>query len=181
MDCERQIIEDALGGDADAFEAVMRACGMRVYAVAYAILLDRQEAEDCAQEAFLKIWRARRQARDPDRFSAWLLTVARNTARDRLRRRAVRPQTVSLAPDTVADPVAPEANEDHPSRVHALLARLPEQHRTALTLRYLEGLDHRAIEQTMALSNGALRGILSRALETMRRGLRAAAAANEIA
>jgi DNA-directed RNA polymerase specialized sigma24 family protein len=46
---------------------------------------------------------------------------------------------------------------------------LPEEHRTALTLRYLEGLDYRAIEQTMGLSNGALRGILGRALGTLRR------------
>ena len=52
---------------------------------------------------------------------------------------------------------------DHADAVEA------EEHRTALTLRYLEGLDYRAIETTMGLSNGALRGILGRALGTLRR------------
>ena len=55
------------------------------------------------------------------------------------------------------------------THVQAALGRLPEQHRTALTLRYLEGMDYLTIERTMGLSNGALRGILGRALGTLRR------------
>ena len=51
------------------------------------------------------------------------------------------------------------------------LKTLPEHHRLAITLRYLEGMDHRAIEETMGLSNGALRGILGRGLETLRKTL----------
>jgi len=57
-------------------------------------------------------------------------------------------------------------------RLHRTLAGLPETQRIALTLRYLEGLDHRAIEQTMGVTNGALRGILGRALATMRKALK---------
>jgi RNA polymerase sigma-B factor len=72
-----------------------------------------------------------------------------------------------------------DEQEQH-RRVHALLSALPERHRTALTLRYIEGLDHRGIERAMDLSNGALRGILSRALETMRRGLRSPAASTSM-
>jgi RNA polymerase sigma-70 factor (ECF subfamily) len=59
--------------------------------------------------------------------------------------------------------------EEHDVRLRRALAALPEEHRTALTLRYLEGLDYRAIETTMGVSNGALRGILGRALGTLRR------------
>lgn len=179
MDRERELIQTALDGDADAFESLMGAYGMRVYAVAYSILLDRHEAEDCAQDVFLKVWRARRQQRDADQFPAWLSTIARHAARDRLRRRAARPQTVPLPPETDEEPTPVAPNEDQHRRVQAVLSALPERHRTALTLRYMEGLDHRAIEQAMALSNGALRGILSRALETMRRGLCTAAKASE--
>lgn len=64
------------------------------------------------------------------------------------------------------------ANEAMQANVRTALAGLPEQHRTALTLRYLEGMDYLGIEQTMGLSNGALRGILGRALATMRRTLK---------
>ena len=62
--------------------------------------------------------------------------------------------------------------QEHQGRLRRALATLPEEHRTALTLRYLEGLDYRAIEDQMGLSNGALRGILGRALGTMRKALK---------
>ena len=64
------------------------------------------------------------------------------------------------------------AGEAMQVNVHTALAGLPEQHRTALTLRYLEGMDYTGIEQTMGLTNGALRGILGRALATMRKTLK---------
>ena len=172
---ERDLIQTALAGNPEAFEQLMNAYGMRVFAVAYAILQDRQEAEDCAQDAFFKVWRGRRQIREPEKFGAWLLAITRHAARDRLRRRAVRPETVPLTADDPAISTPPDDEADQHRRVQTLLSALPEHHRTALTLRYLEGLDYRAIEQAMDLSNGALRGILSRALETMRRGLRATA------
>jgi RNA polymerase sigma-70 factor (ECF subfamily) len=179
---ERELIQTALAGDSAAFESLMNAYAMRVYAVAYAILQDRQDAEDCTQDAFFKAWRNRRQILAPDRFPAWLFAIARHAGQDRLRRRATRPRTVPIYPaaDAEAETISgitasPEDDAEQHQRVHALLSTLPERHRTALTLRYLEGLDHRGIEQAMDLSNGALRGILSRALETMRRGLRQAA------
>jgi DNA-directed RNA polymerase specialized sigma24 family protein len=58
--------------------------------------------------------------------------------------------------------------------VQAALARLPELHRSALTLRYFEKMDYAAIEQLLGISNGALRGILGRALQTLRKNLRPA-------
>ena len=60
--------------------------------------------------------------------------------------------------------------------IQTALAQLPELHRTAVTLRYFEELDYATIEQTLGLTNGALRGILGRALGTMRRKLKPALA-----
>ena len=64
-------------------------------------------------------------------------------------------------------------------QVRAALATLPEMHRAALTLRYFEAMDYAAIERTLGLSNGALRGILGRAMETLRQRLRPALATLE--
>ena len=61
-------------------------------------------------------------------------------------------------------------------QLHSALATLPELHRAALTLRYFEEMDYRAIENTLGVSNGALRGILGRALASMRKQLRPALA-----
>jgi RNA polymerase sigma-70 factor (ECF subfamily) len=169
---ERIMVMAALAGDDEAFETVIRTYSRRVYVVAYAILQDPSEAEDIVQETFLKAHHQRGKLREAEKFPAWLLTVARNGARDRLRRR--RPQADAETFDTLADPSAATPGsamekEEHQAHLRRALAALPEDHRTALTLRYLEGLDYRAIENTMGLSNGALRGILGRALGTLRR------------
>jgi RNA polymerase sigma-70 factor (ECF subfamily) len=169
---ERIMVTAALAGDDEAFETVIRTYSRRVYVVAYAILQDSSEAEDIAQETFLKAYHQRGKLREPEKFPAWLLTVTRNGARDRLRRR--RPQADEATFDTLVDhgvatPGSAMEQEEHQAHLRRALARLPEEHRTALTLRYLEGLDYRAIETAMGLSNGALRGILGRALGTLRR------------
>jgi RNA polymerase sigma-70 factor (ECF subfamily) len=57
-------------------------------------------------------------------------------------------------------------------RIHRVLSSLPEQYRLALTLRYMDGMDHETIGQTMGLSDGALRGILGRGLQAMRKILK---------
>jgi RNA polymerase sigma-70 factor (ECF subfamily) len=169
---ERIMVMAALAGDDEAFETVIRTYSRRVYVVAYAILQDASEAEDIVQDTFLKAHHQRGKLREPEKLPAWLLTVTRNGARDRLRRR--RPQADAATFDTLADPSAATPGsamekEEHQAHLRRALATLPEEHRTALTLRYLEGLDYRAIETAMGLSNGALRGILGRALGTLRR------------
>jgi RNA polymerase sigma-70 factor (ECF subfamily) len=169
---ERIVVMAALAGDEEAFETLIRTYSRRVYVVAYAILHDTSEAEDIVQDTFLKAHQQRARLREPEKFPAWLLTVTRNGARDRLRRR--RPQADAETFDTLVDhnsatPGSAMEREEHDVRLRRALATLPEDHRTALTLRYLEGLDYRAIETSMGLSNGALRGILGRALGTLRR------------
>ena len=64
-------------------------------------------------------------------------------------------------------------------QLHSALATLPELHRAALTLRYFEEMDYRTIENTLGLTNGALRGILGRALASMRKQLRPALASTD--
>jgi RNA polymerase sigma-70 factor (ECF subfamily) len=169
---ERILVTAALAGDDEAFETVIRNYSRRVYVVAYAIVQDVTEAEDIVQETFLKMHHQRGKLREPEKFPAWLLTVTRNAARDRLRRR--KPQAgaeeFEKLPDAgAATPGSALEKQEHEAHLRRALATLPEEHRTAVTLRYLEGLDYRAIEEQMGLSNGALRGILGRALGTLRR------------
>ena len=170
-----ELITAALGGDVESFERLIRTYSRTLFAVAFAVLQDAGEAEDVVQETFVRAWKKRARMRDPAKFPAWLTTVARNRACDVLRRR----RTVPLEADgpEIADTQTPGPDEQMEGEtmqmnVRTALADLPEQHRTALTLRYLEGMDYTGIEQTMGLSNGALRGILGRALATMRKTLK---------
>ena len=176
LDDELSLIHAALDGGPRDFEPLVRRFGLRVYAVTYSVLGRRPEAEDAAQDTFLKAYRKLRTLRAPELFPAWLLSIARRQALDHLRRRRFvalpadaeshLADDFSLAPDEQLD-----AAENH-ARIRAVLATLPERHRLALTLRYLEGHDCRTVENAMSLSNGALRGILGRALAAMRDGLR---------
>ncbi|HWB61133.1 MAG TPA: RNA polymerase sigma factor [Chthoniobacteraceae bacterium] len=178
---DKSLIEAALRGDTAAFEMLIQIHSRTLFAIAYAILRDASEAEDIVQETFVRAWKRRHWMRDPAKFPAWLTTVARNRACDLLRKR----RTVSLdaagpalnalheMADTGAQSPGDTAADLH-RQVHAALGDLPEQHRTALTLRYLEGMDHLSIERAMGLTNGALRGILGRALAAMRKTLKPA-------
>ena len=180
---DKALIEAALNGDTDSFEMIIRNHSRTLFAVAYAILQDRAEAEDVVQETFVRAWNKRRWMRDPAKFPAWLTTVARNRSCDILRKRrniellAGEPEMANAAqPPRPDDPLA---GDDMGAHVRTALGRLPEQHRTALTLRYLEGMDYLSIERAMGLSNGALRGIMGRALAAMRKTLKPALEACE--
>ena len=169
---EQATYRAAIHGDRDAFEMIIRSSSRNLFAIAYGILQNREEAEDVVQDTLVKAWKSRWRVRDPEKFPAWLSTIARHRARDVARRR--RPEPL---PHDLDSPEAIETESiDLDQEVHAALAQLPELHRFAVTLRYFEELDYATIEQTLGLTNGALRGILGRALGIMRKRLKPALA-----
>jgi RNA polymerase sigma-70 factor, ECF subfamily len=170
---EREQYRAAIHGDREAFEMIIRAHSRTLFAIAYGILQNREEAEDVVQDSLVKAWKTRWRVRDPEKFPAWLATVARHKARDVCRKR----RTVSL-PEQLTETIEPQRTNTSAldQRLHSALATLPELHRAALTLRYFEEMDYRSIENTLGLTNGALRGILGRALASMRKQLRPALA-----
>jgi len=168
---EREKYQAAIHGDREAFEMIIRTHSRTLFAIAYGVLQSREEAEDVAQDSLVKAWKTRWRVRDPEKFPAWLATIARHKAHDVFRKR----RTVPLS-EQVTEPIVPEpANTSAlDQKLHSALAALPELHRAALTLRYFEEMDYRTIENSLGLTNGALRGILGRALTSMRKQLRPA-------
>lgn len=170
---EREQYRAAIHGDREAFEMIIRTNSRMLFAIAYGILQNREEAEDVVQDSLVKAWKTRWRVRDPEKFPAWLSTIARHRAHDILRKRRPAPyphETIETSEDKPTDTIAVD------QKLHSALATLPELHRAALTLRYFEEMDYRAIENTLGLTNGALRGILGRALASMRKQLRPALA-----
>jgi RNA polymerase sigma-70 factor, ECF subfamily len=180
---ERELYRAAIQGDRDAFEMIIRSSSRTLFAVAYGVLQNREQAEDVVQDAFIKAWKTRWRVRDPEKFPAWLATIARNRARDVARARPLDEALVDQLAD-VGDEMSAQQDEQAReaylgSQVHRALAALPETHRLAITLRYFDALDYATIERTLGLTNGALRGILGRALQTMRKRLQPALASVE--
>ena len=174
---EHDTYRAAIHGDREAFEMIIRTQSRALFAIAYGILQNREESEDVVQDTLVKAWKTRWRVRDPEKFPAWLGTIARHRARDVARRRRSVP-----FPTEAEEPIDPgfevaartDRENEMNEQVRAALSTLPELHRAALTLRYFEAMDYAAIERILGLSNGALRGILGRAMETMRKRLRPA-------
>jgi RNA polymerase sigma-70 factor (ECF subfamily) len=174
---ERETVRRALRGDTVAFQEVVILYGRRLYAIAYGVVQNRTEAEDVVQETFLKAYTRRWMIRDPEKFPAWLSRTAQNQARDVLRKH--RPQSLPHDHQTFHEIVdagapCPSANLHETERhgaVRRLLSALPDHHRMAITLRFMEGMGYEEVAETMGVSRGALRGILARAMKSLRKGI----------
>jgi RNA polymerase sigma-70 factor (ECF subfamily) len=173
---EREQYRAAIHGDREAFEMIIRTHSRSLFAIAYSILQNREEAEDVVQDSLVKAWKTRWRVRDPEKFPPWLCMIARNRAHDMFRKRRPIPFTEDIT-ETNGTPAPDTVSLDQ--QLHSALADLPELHRAALTLRYFEEMDYRTIENTLGLSNGALRGILGRALASLRKQLRPALASTD--
>ena len=170
---EREQYQAAIHGDREAFEMIIRTHSRTLFAIAYGILQNREEAEDVVQDSLVKAWKTRWRVRDPEKFPAWLATIARHRAHDIFRKR----RTVSLSIEAIeaTEFQSPDTTAID-KQLHSALGALPELHRAALTLRYFEEMDYQTIEDMLGITNGTLRGILGRALASLRKRLRPALA-----
>src|ERR1700741_3289297 len=93
----------AIHGDRDAFEMIIRTHSRTLFAIAYGILQNREEAEDVVQDSLIKAWKMRWRVRDPEKFPAWLCMIARHRARDVFRKRQAVPVTQEIIELNEAD------------------------------------------------------------------------------
>lgn len=180
---DERLAERSRGGDRAAFEQLVRRTARVVYARQYLETRDCHRAEDLTQETFLLAWRSIGQLSDGGGFRAWLLSIARSVATDAYRRDHRRKrdggskrEEFAGAADTVADgaptPDEAAAREDTRRRVTGALKALPEEYGLPLTLRYIAGADYETISRQLGLSNGSLRGLLSRGMAKLREKLK---------
>ena len=157
-------------GDSGAFESLMRMHFGSVWTVALAITGDADMAEDVCQDAFVRCWERRDQCRQPERFRAWLLSMARSVALNHLAHAKSR-KTVPLLPDVVARGDATDLASDLAELRGVLLdgmSRLGEVQRTVLMLRDVEGWSHHEVADQLGISETMSRRHLSDARKAMR-------------
>lgn len=162
-DDSSDLVARARSRDSAAFATLIERFERSALAVAYAQLHDAHRAGDAVQEAFLRAWQELPRLEDDRRFGGWLLQIVRNAAID-IRRR-IRP-TSSEFPDLAAPgPQPSDAVEraDAARTIQAALASFDEITRTAVTLRYYEGLSAKEIGEALDLSPAAVDMRLSRA------------------
>ncbi len=160
-------------GDAAAFEALMTPLEGMVWRVCYHYTGQAQDAQDCAQEAMLKAWRALPEFRGDSRFESWLYRICVSCCLDYLRARRRRP-TVSAdelaeAGFDPADP-APQPEEavlagEEKAALRGAIDALPEEMRTVLILYAMEGRRYEEIAEITGSAVGTVKSRLNRARE----------------
>ena len=171
-DCDDALLMADTGrGGREAFAALIRRHQHAVLAIAYRFLGDRSEAEDVAQEVFLRLWGAAPRYRPDKPLPAFLRTLTVHLCLDR--RRKARPLVLmdDLEP---AGSQNPEAELDAAERRRALssaLSRLPSAQRMAVVLFHMEGLSVREVADLLETSPKAAESLLSRARSALREGL----------
>lgn len=160
------LVRRAQGGDASAFAALAQQIGRGVYAIALAHLGRPADAEDVAQSVLLAALEHLDACREPERFDAWIFSIARNRARRALVRRRLRDVLAGPA----EEPVDPSEPPDGAARRRLLraLATLPARQREVVLLHDLEGYTHAEIAGALSITEQASRQHLSRARKQMR-------------
>ena len=164
---ERALVLAAQRGEREAFSLLVRAHQRRAYAVARAIVVNHEDAEDAVQEAFLHAYRALNRFLPDQAFGAWLHRIVANAALDITRRRKVR--DADELPETVASPFRdPAESSELRRRLEQALASLPARQRAVIVLHDVEGYKHSEIGVTLGIPEGTARSDLHYARSHLR-------------
>ena len=176
---DQKLVERVQQGDKRAFDLLVLKYQHRVLAIIGRFVRDNAEAHDVAQEAFIKAYRALDNFRGDSAFYTWIYRIAVNTAKNHLVSRGRRPPASDIDVEEaeffpgaggLKDISSPE-NELMKDELEALvkkaIASLPEDLRTAVTLREMEGLSYEEIAVVMECPVGTVRSRIFRAREAI--------------
>lgn len=163
---DRISVQAALSGDQAAFADLVTRYQSAVYNMAYRMLGDPTEAEDAAQEVFVRAWNQLRTFQIDRRFSTWLLSIASHHCIDMLRRRkptAPIDDVALFVPSEDPEPDELALRGEQRDMVQRLLNTLPDKYRTVTVLRYYNDLSYDEIARSTGLTESAVKTQLHRA------------------
>jgi RNA polymerase sigma-70 factor (ECF subfamily) len=173
---DAELVASTLAGDREAFGRLYDRYARLVRAVAYRVGGDAPAVHDLTQECFLRAYRNLSRLREPDRFGAWVVGMARAVSREH-RRSAHRDRHQFLGNGSLeiwADPDIPGAvqAEDEIEHVMRRVSELPERERLAIDAFFLQGCDAERAARVLKLSRSGVYALLGRALEHLAARLR---------
>lgn len=163
------VFERAQAGDLDAFDALMRLHERQVLGVALRLLGRPEDAQDAAQEVFLRLFRYMRKLQTPQAVGPWLYRVTVNVCNDAWQKR--RPESDMGTLELASGAPDPEAIFQHTERMRAVergMKKLGEKERAALVLREVEGLSTREVAEILGSSEISVRTQISTARMKLR-------------
>ncbi|ALM52196.1 RNA polymerase sigma factor RpoE [Halomonas huangheensis] len=176
---DQQLVERAQKGDTRAFDLLVKKYQHKILGLIGRYINDHAEVQDVAQEAFIKAYRALGKFRAESAFYTWMYRIAINTAKNHLVSRGRRPPGSDLdindaeivdMSGRLADIETPEAaiaRDQLEAAVFEAIENLPDDLRTAITLRELDGMSYEDIAQIMQCPVGTVRSRIFRAREAV--------------
>lgn len=181
---DQALVERVQKGDKRAFDLLVRKYQHKIVSVVSRYVSDWSEAQDVAQEAFIRAYRAIGSFRGDSAFYTWIYKIAINTAKNQIVSRGRRPPIGDIAIDDailldgasqLRDRATPERElmrQEIEQTVFATVEELPEELRTAITLREVDGLSYEEIAEAMNCPIGTVRSRIFRAREAVDAKLR---------
>ena len=176
MEDENLLIQHAVQGDSSAFNELLGAHESQMYAICYRMCGNYNDAQDCLQEAMLRVYKALPTFKSQSSFSTWLYRIAMNACLDELRRKKNRPNTSLDA--LVGEGWSPKSDMETPDEhvirkertrvLHAAIQELPEEMRSAIVLRDIQGFSYEEIADMLNVSIGTIKSRISRGREKLR-------------
>lgn len=173
-----ELLKRCQSGDELAWEVLVRQQQARICSIAYGYVGDQEEAQDLAQEIFVRLYKRLDTCRDGEKFSSWLISIARNACLDHLRRRKARPPRRDIPAEEMAGlrslAPTPEENWIRSSRqrlVHRALRQLSDINREIILLKDIQGLPLEEIAGMLELPLGTVKSRSSRARMELARAI----------
>ncbi len=184
VELDSELVKRVQQGDKSAFDILVQKYQQKVVNLISRFVSDHSECHDVAQETFIKAYRALGKFRGDSQFYTWLYRIAANTAKNHLASRARKSPKYSVdvedaehfsGESQLKDTTTPEnllLTEELKQTVNAAIEKLPEDLKSAITLRELEGLSYEEIADVMDCPIGTVRSRIFRARDAIDRELR---------
>lgn len=172
-----RLLQKAKAGDSEAFTLLVKAYQNKVYSLAYYVTKNHHDAEDVAQEVFLKIWRSLPSYRG-DAPDAWVMKIAKNTCLDFIKqKKRVEPLEYEVDGETAERPIPDTDVQSNPpdaavqaeqrQQIAKAILQLSDEHREILTLRYMDGLSYEQLCDVLDVGMGTVKSRLARAKKSL--------------
>ena len=187
LDPDVRLMIQVREGNADAFEELVEKYQARLVGILGHMVSNRDQAEDLAQEVFMRVYRARQTYVPGAKFSTWLFTIAHNVASNALRKKSrrkevnltsspsgkvpVRPLDLMAQAKSGLMPTRQVARKEMAAIVQQAIKTLNERQKMALLLSKFEGMSYIEISETMQMSTQAVKSLLSRARNNLKEAI----------
>ncbi len=183
QETDLEIVMRCQVGDKDAFQELVKRFQKNVFALLYQLAPEWRDLNDLSQEVFIRVYRGIHNLRNPKIFRSWLNQIVLNLFYDELRKRPRRVKTVSIdqsyeddsgesefykeIKDSKLKPDEIISNLETRDAIKAAMTQLPEQFRTAIVLRELQGLQYEEIAELLGCALGTVKSRIWRARERL--------------